>query len=57
MSLRISALAPTAATEVFRIGSDRSVYHVVPDASQSRWVVGPENDDSFREEYQTESEA
>lgn len=39
------------------MASDRKVYHVVPNADQSRWVVSRENDDSFREEYDTKAEA
>lgn len=35
---------------------DRTVYHVVPDASATRWVVSREND-SFREEFDTKEEA
>ena len=36
--------------------SDRTVYHVVPNADQSRWVVSREGD-SFREEFDTKDEA
>jgi hypothetical protein len=39
------------------MASDRTVYHVVPDASGEQWVVTQENDDSFREEYRTKEEA
>lgn len=39
------------------MASDRKVYHVVPNADQSRWVISRENDDSFREEYDTKAEA
>lgn len=39
------------------MASDRIVYHVVPNADQSRWVVSRENNDSFREEYDTKDEA
>ena len=39
------------------MASDRIVYHVVPNADQSRWVISIENDDTFREEYDTKSEA
>lgn len=39
------------------MASDRTVYHVVPNADQSRWVVSRENNDSFREEYDTKDEA
>jgi hypothetical protein len=38
------------------MASDRKVYHVVPNADQSRWVVSRENDD-FREEYDTKAAA
>lgn len=36
---------------------DRTVYHVVPTADAARWVVSIENDDSFREEYDTKDAA
>jgi hypothetical protein len=39
------------------MASDRTVYHVVPDAGATRWVVSIENDDSFREEFDTKEEA
>lgn len=39
------------------MASDRTVYHVLPNADASRWVVSMENNDSFREEYQTKEEA
>lgn len=39
------------------MASDRTVYHVVPNADQSRWVVSRERDDSFREEFDTKDEA
>ena len=39
------------------MASDRTVYHVVPNADQSRWVVSIENDDRFREEYETKQAA
>lgn len=39
------------------MASDRTVYHVVPNADQSRWVISRENNDSFREEYDTKDEA
>jgi hypothetical protein len=39
------------------MASDRVVYHVVPNADQSRWVVSLENDDRFREEYETKQAA
>lgn len=38
------------------MASDRKVYHVVPNADRSRWVVSRENDD-FREEYDTKDSA
>lgn len=38
------------------MASDRKVYHVVPNADQSRWVVSRENDE-FREEYDTKEAA
>lgn len=39
------------------MATDRTVYHVVPNASGERWVVTKENNDSFREEFDTKSEA
>jgi hypothetical protein len=39
------------------MASDRVVYHVVPNADQSRWVITIENDERFREEYETKDEA
>ena len=39
------------------MASDRTVYHVVPNAEGSSWVVSKENNDTFREEYQTKAEA
>jgi hypothetical protein len=39
------------------MGSNRSVYHVVPDASGQKWVVTLENNDSFRQEFSTKDEA
>ena len=39
------------------MASDRTVYHVVPNADVSRWVVSKENNDSFREEFDTKEEA
>ncbi len=39
------------------MASERTVYHVVPNASAERWVVTIENDDRFREEYDTKQEA
>jgi hypothetical protein len=39
------------------MASDRRVYHVVPNADQSRRVVSRENNDSFREEYDTKDDA
>lgn len=38
------------------MASNRTVYHVVPNADQSRWVVSQENAD-FREEHATKEEA
>lgn len=37
--------------------SDRTVYHVVPNASGENWVISQENDDSFRQEFPTKEEA
>lgn len=39
------------------MASNRKVYHVVPNADRSGWVVSRENNDSFREEYDTKEEA
>ena len=39
------------------MATDRKVYHVVPNADQSRWVVTRERDDRFREEYETKARA
>ncbi len=39
------------------MASDRTVYHVLPNADRSRWVISIENDDAFREEYDTKEEA
>ncbi len=39
------------------MASDRTVYHVVPNADRSRWVISRENDDRFREEYETKEAA
>lgn len=38
------------------MASNRTVYHVVPNADQSRWVVSQENA-AFREEHDTKEEA
>ena len=37
--------------------SDRIVYHVVPNADATRWVISIENDERFREEYETKEDA
>ena len=37
--------------------SNRTVYHVVPNASADAWVVSEENNETFREEYRTKEEA
>ena len=39
------------------MASDRTVYHVVPNASGDEWVVSQENNDSFRQEFRTKEEA
>ena len=39
------------------MAGNRTVYHVVPNADASRWLVTRENDDRFREEYPTKAEA
>jgi sugar-specific transcriptional regulator TrmB len=38
------------------MAGERTVYHVVPNADQSRWVVSRERH-SFREEYDSKDEA
>ena len=38
------------------MASNRTVYHVVPNASGERWVVSQEND-NFRQEFTTKEEA
>lgn len=37
--------------------NDRTVYHVVPNSDATRWVVSIENDERFREEYETKEDA
>jgi hypothetical protein len=44
-------------TEEDLMANDRTVYHVVPNASADQWVISLENDDTFREEYRTKEEA
>lgn len=39
------------------MAENRTVYHVVPDASGERWVISIENDDQFRQEFRTKGEA
>jgi len=39
------------------MASNRTVYHVVPDASGEEWVISQEKNDSFREQYRTKEEA
>lgn len=39
------------------MASDRTVYHVVPNFDKSKWLVTLENDDNFRQEYETKAEA
>ena len=39
------------------MASDRKVYHVVPSSDRSGWIVSIENNDSFRQEYDTKEEA
>ena len=39
------------------MAADRTVYHVVPNASAELWVVTRENNDTFREEYRTKEDA
>ena len=37
--------------------NNRVVYHVVPNSDATRWVVSMENDERFREEYETKQDA
>jgi hypothetical protein len=39
------------------MATNRTVFHVVPNASAEQWVVSKERDESFREEYRTKDEA
>lgn len=39
------------------MASNRTVYHVVPNADQSQWLVTQENNDTFRQEFRTKEEA
>jgi hypothetical protein len=39
------------------MAANRTVYHVLPNASGEQWVVSQENDDSFREQYGSKLEA
>jgi hypothetical protein len=39
------------------MASDRTVYHVVPNADRSKWLVTRENDKGFREEFETKKSA
>ena len=39
------------------VASDRTAYHVAPNADHGRWTVSRENNDRFREEYDTKDEA
>lgn len=39
------------------MASNRTVYHVVPNASGEEWVISQENDGRFREQYRTKEEA
>jgi len=39
------------------MASNRTVYHVVPNASADRWVVSIEGDDSFRKEFDRKDDA
>lgn len=36
---------------------NRTVYHVVPNAAGSKWLVTRENDENLRDEYDTKREA
>lgn len=39
------------------MASDRTVYHVVPDATGDKWVISEERNDTFRQEFGTKEEA
>jgi hypothetical protein len=39
------------------MSSNRTVYHVLPNASADEWIVSRENDATFREQYRTKEEA
>ena len=39
------------------MASNRTVYHVTPNSDLSKWLVVRENDDSFRNEFETKAEA
>ena len=39
------------------MSTNRTVYHVVPDATSEQWAVTQEENDSFREQYRTKGEA
>lgn len=39
------------------MASDRTVYHVVPDASGEKWLISQEGNDEFRQEFRTKDEA
>ena len=39
------------------MATNRTVYHVVPDASGDRWVISQENDQTFRQEFRTKEDA
>lgn len=39
------------------MASNRTVYHVVPNASGEEWLVTREHDDTLREPYRTQDEA
>ena len=39
------------------MASNRTVYHVVPDASGEKWVVSQEGNGSFHQEFRTKDEA
>ena len=39
------------------MASNRTVYHVVPDASGEKWVVSEEGSGGFRQEFPTKAEA
>jgi len=55
--VRVEQLIASRRHGEISVASNRTVYHVVPNANAQRWVISIEDDDSFREEYDTKAEA